>query len=418
VSVIETLTGEQLLQLGVYSERWRAVSRATAPADRPAAEEAVRQLYSAAGASQPIILWHDSPLAGYAVASMLARGAGMASIGRLPETVQKAVTASAGNLLAALYPPDIRPTSSPEDCRWAHIRRALWQNEPTAGDRVNVAFHNRLIVSTRKSADDALRGHLSTAAHTRIMAELSTPLERTVAANIGVMIRLKCAEALSGRSRSYSPISGKAHDLFFSPYDYCDWLARHDFAGEFGRPCSPMTAALLQLARSCGHIWVFPRIALLTDRPTLLFTDTQGRLDNPGGPAIHFKDGWGWHSLRGVPVPDRVIYDFNSYSARGIMAEPNTEIRRILIERYGEERFIRDAEAAVVHRDDFGTLYRLDLANHEPWVAVKVVNSTPEPDGSFRDYFLRVPPWMQTAREAVAWTFGMDEQRYKPDRES
>jgi hypothetical protein len=45
---------------------------------------------------------------------------------------------------------------------------------------------------------------------------------------------------------------------------------------------------------------------------------------------------------------------------------------------------------------------------------VHVVNKTPEPDGSYKDYFLCVPPTMRTAREAVAWTFGLDADAYKP----
>ena len=45
---------------------------------------------------------------------------------------------------------------------------------------------------------------------------------------------------------------------------------------------------------------------------------------------------------------------------------------------------------------------------------VKVVNSTPEPDGSFKDYFLRVPPDMQTAHQAVAWTFDKTVATYQP----
>ncbi len=45
---------------------------------------------------------------------------------------------------------------------------------------------------------------------------------------------------------------------------------------------------------------------------------------------------------------------------------------------------------------------------------VKVVNSAPEPDGTFKDYFLRVPPTMQTARQAVAWTFGKESHEYAP----
>ena len=49
---------------------------------------------------------------------------------------------------------------------------------------------------------------------------------------------------------------------------------------------------------------------------------------------------------------------------------------------------------------------------------VEVLNSTPEPDGTRRTYFLRVPPTMRTAREAVAWTFGLDGGEYRPAAES
>ena len=45
---------------------------------------------------------------------------------------------------------------------------------------------------------------------------------------------------------------------------------------------------------------------------------------------------------------------------------------------------------------------------------VEVQNSTPEPDGSVRTYFLRVPPGMASARAAVAWTFGLDGASYQP----
>lgn len=38
----------------------------------------------------------------------------------------------------------------------------------------------------------------------------------------------------------------------------------------------------------------------------------------------------------------------------------------------------------------------------------RVVNSTPEADGTYCRYFLRVPPTIGTARAAVAWTFGID----------
>ena len=37
-----------------------------------------------------------------------------------------------------------------------------------------------------------------------------------------------------------------------------------------------------------------------------------------------------------------------------------------------------------------------------------------EQDGTSKRYFLQVPANMRTAREAVAWTYGLPEQRYRP----
>lgn len=60
-----------------------------------------------------------------------------------------------------------------------------------------------------------------------------------------------------------------------------------------------------------------------------------------------------------------------------------------------------------------GTLYRLPLEGDEPLVMVRVENSTLEPDGSRKPYWLRVPPDMDTAAGAVAWGFGMGAGEYR-----
>jgi hypothetical protein len=101
-----------------------------------------------------------------------------------------------------------------------------------------------------------------------------------------------------------------------------------------------------------------------------------------------------------------------------IYDETNQEIRRIMLKRYTPEKFIRDSQAQKIAEDEFGELYRKNLPNEQALLFVKVINSTPEPDGTFREYFLRVPPEMVTAREAVAWTFGLMANEYAPVYES
>ena len=72
------------------------------------------------------------------------------------------------------------------------------------------------------------------------------------------------------------------------------------------------------------------------------------------------------------------------------------------------------SERTLVHEDDFGRLW--DTGRDAR--VLEVVNATPEKDGYSHHYYLRVPPSVRTAREAVAWTFGLDESEYAPVRES
>ena len=45
---------------------------------------------------------------------------------------------------------------------------------------------------------------------------------------------------------------------------------------------------------------------------------------------------------------------------------------------------------------------------------VRIANSSPDPDGTYKVYYLKVPPWMAGGRNAVAWTFGFHNHGYQP----
>jgi hypothetical protein len=122
-------------------------------------------------------------------------------------------------------------------------------------------------------------------------------------------------------------------------------------------------------------------------------------------------------SIRGVAVSERVAR--MDYTLQDALNEPNTEVRRVMLERLPAESVAEHLK--LIHQDEFGTLYSESDSN---WrisgvlTIVKVVNSTPEPDGTFKDYYLRVPGTMNRAKEAVAWTFGLKEEEYLPVAQS
>ena len=156
----------------------------------------------------------------------------------------------------------------------------------------------------------------------------------------------------------------------------------------------------------------------ISDRPCVLKCDTQGRMHCEDGPSILYRDGWGMHHIHGVKVDSYIVEQPEKITVQLIESERNAEVRRVMIERYGQARYLLDSGSQQIHSDDFGTLYRKEIPGDEALLMVKVVNSTPEADGSFKDYFLRVPPTMKRAREAVAWTFGKTEAEYEPAMET
>ena len=75
------------------------------------------------------------------------------------------------------------------------------------------------------------------------------------------------------------------------------------------------------------------------------------------------------------------------------------------------ERFVALRGATCIARDEYGKLWRRSW-RLDAWAAVEVTNGTPEPDGTFKKYFLQVPAHFQTPRQAVAWTYGLLPEQY------
>ena len=137
------------------------------------------------------------------------------------------------------------------------------------------------------------------------------------------------------------------------------------------------------------------------------------RLHCVDGPALEAdsENLYFWH---GVLVPAFVVVRPDWITMQHIAGEQNVEVRRVMLERFGAERYLREIGAQAVHQDQCGTLYRANLAGDEALVMIEVVNSTPEHDGTWKKYMLRVDPRCSTAREAVAWTFGLTADQYQP----
>ncbi|WP_086797799.1 DUF6745 domain-containing protein [Streptomyces caniscabiei] len=335
---------------------WRAVAAAPGAGDRARTEAGVRLAYRRAGLAEPErIVWAPSPLA----AVRLLSGGAAEDGGALPATgasVRDAVRDRQVAAARARLHTRLGPTGWSD--HWRATGADLWETTRPLVDRVRAGVVDALAPADRK-------------------------------AETGV--RLLLLDAVLGQ-----------HDAA--------WLSALDAAPELD--------GLAEVARTAGWWWPYASVAVVAERPVELHRDEAGRLDRGDGPALAFSDGFALHAWRGLPVPGAFLDRLGTLTPQLIRAEENAELRRVMLEFYGYDRYLEESGAEPVHRDETGVLWRIALPGDEDVVMVEVVNSTPEPDGTSRTYWLRVPPTTTTAREGVAWTFGLRPEAYEPLRQT
>ena len=169
-----------------------------------------------------------------------------------------------------------------------------------------------------------------------------------------------------------------------------------------------------------GYRYMHKRFWIVCDRPTTVGRDDQSRPHCDNGPQLAWRDGFSTHYIHGVKVPAFVVERPADITVALIDAERNVEIRRIMISRYvgGVAAYIRDAGAETIDESGEGVdhivLRSRNRKGDTPLVTLTMVNHTSEADGSAKEYTIRVPPTMKSAREAMAWSEHRSVEQYAP----
>jgi hypothetical protein len=165
---------------------------------------------------------------------------------------------------------------------------------------------------------------------------------------------------------------------------------------------------------------------LVSRPPTKAIFDASGRIHATDQPALIYPNGDEIGAITGIRVPAKIFHKRHGIKLDDILYESNMEVRRILIERYGIDRFLAGIHATPTSVDDYSTLYhsrnprKQFIPDDETSAYVKLLNSTPEPGTTdvYKEYLLRVPPNVRTPQEAVAWSFNLETEEYVPDAQS
>jgi hypothetical protein len=173
--------------------------------------------------------------------------------------------------------------------------------------------------------------------------------------------------------------------------------------------------------------------------PIQKFFNEEGNLHRDNGPAFitptrithyingrkHGIDADIYGSLNyyyeNIRIPPHFFTKPESLTIEEVLKHTNAEVRYVGMRIIGMDKVLNDKNTKIIHRDEEKDMVLFQFSGvfeSESISYLKVVNSTMEPDGTFKNYYLCVPPTCKTCREAVAWTFKMDEKEYFPTQET
>ncbi len=161
-------------------------------------------------------------------------------------------------------------------------------------------------------------------------------------------------------------------------------------------------------------------VAVLCGPPEYIHRDAEGRLHDAEGPAIRWRDGYTLHAWHGVRVPGKIIEAPEQLTRGDLLKETNAEVRRVMMERLGSDRFAEMLDLVEIHREEYGhpemrqTVILLRTKDPDPVAGEHIQFVRVVCPSTGRVYHLCVPPTIEDALSGVAWTFSKARDDYAP----
>ena len=419
---IDSLTDAQRGQLDAWADRWIEMGLRTGAADRELFESSVRSCYQFAAIPFPdVVVWVTSPMvlslaapaAALAIELVEAEQRGTLTAGTSSHAVDGAVAEAVRVAVGVAVDGAVDGAvgGAVDGAVDGAVREAV---DGAVGEAVRGAVAGAVRGAVDGAVDVAVAGAVDVA----VDGAVDVAVDVAVGEAVGAVIRRSWHKRMGGQLWAGGWYWGGAWTSFFREVCHLElpgdtWDRARAYEGTIQSAC---------------WWWPHRRFVMVCERPVAIHRELTNpdvergwgshRLHCDDGPAVVWPDGWGVWAWHGVRVPQHVIDRPDTITAADVLAEPNAEVRRVMVERMTPERFLADADARPVQQDDYGKLWRIDLPDDEPLVMVELENSTVEPDGSTKTYYIRVSPQCQTALEAVAWSFDLKPDDYVLEAQS
>src|SRR5487761_966845 len=417
---ITKLTTDQLAMLPAICDQWLAHGLSTELADRSAAEAGIRAAYRAAKLDPPrFIIWLGSPMSG--------------AIGQAwaPAIISRYLDAQVDDQVYAQV----------DDQVYAQVRA---QVDDQVDDQVRAQVDDQVRAQVYAQVDDQVRAQVDdqddaqgrdqgyAQVDPQVDAQVRAQVRDQVGAQVGAQVYAQVGAQVDDQVGAQvddqvgAQVDAQVDDRLKNWYagriagqHWAGWYSYFAAMAELGvKNLEPLLEGQCEVGKNAGWWWAYRGFAVVTDRPAVLCRAALGGLHAEHGPAIAYRDGWGFWAWHGRRVPRWVV---ESPTLEAISREDNVEIRRCAIESMGWERFtaelLTDQRPAIA--PDPGnpdqSLFLYDVPEGLWGARVKLLlctNGSTERDGTRRRYGLTVPAHLTDPVEAAGWTAGLSKDEY------
>lgn len=428
---------EQKTRYEEWADEWERRALATGPADLDAAEVAARACYRACGLPEPgAVLRFGSPL-GAVYGGRLA--AMFSYYGGLDEEAQRVVNRLVdGAVTAPAEYAELVPTAQTTQVNsgWFSNNANLihnnvwfdrgvsfvtslstheyWWLESTQNNRWDDSDVYEALAAARDALTRASAADIRNEFLNKVRTSLSLQLGSRVHNPVGGVINRTIRRYLDGRAdravhnaehRGRSILCEVGGHVATNAYlrDICKWRSNTQL-------CPNLQEAVLL---NSGWSWWHNDVCALSDRPRALRRDGEGRLHCEDGPAVAYPDGWSIYAWHGAVVPGGWLEEPEALTPEAALTWRNVEQRRAACEILGWNAILSTLNARSINKDrdpEIGELVEVELPNmgRERFLRVHC--------GTGRQFALPVPPDVETALQANAWTYGFGPKEFtKPE---
>ena len=382
---IESLTKEQEDRFQEFIDKWTKIGLSTEKANREEAEKGILMAYKTAGLKAPKIVWCDSPLSmGLTRAIVVGLAKGQVNVGK-----------------------------NVKDSVWASVMDSVWDSvRDSVRDSVMASVRDSVGASVWDSVRDSVRDSVWASVRDSVMDSVWDSVRASV--RDSVWDSVWDSVGASVRDSVRDSVMASVNQSGYGQHD-ANWLGFYDF---FKDACAleeetQKLIGMWQISKNAG--WWFPheKICWISERHNILNRDGMGRLHSSTKPSVQYPDGWAIYAWHGVRVPEKVILFPESITLQEIEKELNLEIQRIMIERYGADKYLEEVKAEELDCDNLGLegsheriLFRDNKDRN--WLLCS--------DGSTgRVYTLAVDDRAKTCKQAHESICGFDESRIKSE---